>query len=132
MDRSSPDADLLLDATVNGPKTFSLAAMLDPELEAAFESMQDRLRDRILHMWQAELNTRRGRNGVVREALSRIEVVELKHERSRARPAQAPSPVAVDQGARGGREVEPRRLPCRHEVPDRRQRRGRSRCPNRP
>lgn len=84
MDRSSPDADLLLDATVNGPKTFSLAAMLDPELEAAFESMQDRLRDRILHMWQSELNTRRGRNGVIREALSRIEVVELKHERSRA------------------------------------------------
>lgn len=84
MDRSSPDADLLLDATVNGPKTFSLAAMLDPELEAAFESMQDRLRDRILLMWQRELNTRRGRNGVLREALSRIEVVELKHERSRA------------------------------------------------
>lgn len=84
MDRSSPDADLLLDATVNGPKTFSLAAMLDPELEAAFEAMQDRLRDRILLMWQRELNTRRGRNGVLREDLSRIEVVELKHERSRA------------------------------------------------
>lgn len=84
MDRTSPDADLLLDATVNGPKTFSLAAMLDPDLEVAFEAMQDRLRDRILAMWQRELNTRRGRNGVVREALSRIEVVELKHERSRA------------------------------------------------
>ncbi|MCY1718627.1 AAA family ATPase [Microbacterium sp. SL62] len=84
MDRTSPDADLLLDATVNGPKTFSLAAKLDGELEAAFEAMQDRLRDRVLSMWQAELNTRRGRNGVLREALSRIEVVELKHERSRA------------------------------------------------
>lgn len=84
MDRTSPDADLLLDATVNGPKTFSLAAVLDPELEAAFEAMQDRLRDRIMLMWQDELNTRRGRNGVIREALSRIEVVELKHERSRA------------------------------------------------
>jgi len=46
--------------------------------------MQDRLRDRIMLMWQDELNTRRGRNGVIREGLSRIEVVELKHERSRA------------------------------------------------
>jgi exodeoxyribonuclease V alpha subunit len=80
----SPDADLLLDATVNAPKTFSIAAMLDPELAAAYEELQDRIRDRTVVMWQQELNARRGHAGARREALSRIEVVELRHERSRS------------------------------------------------
>lgn len=80
----SPSADLLLDATVNAPKTFSVAAMLDPDLAEAFAELQDRLRDRVITMWQTELNTRRGAQGVRREGLSRIEVVELRHERSRA------------------------------------------------
>src|SRR5664279_2257971 len=80
----SPEADLLLDATVNSPKSFSLAALLDDELAAEFEQLQDRLRDRVLLTWQSELNARRGAGGAIREELSRIEVVELKHERSRS------------------------------------------------
>ena len=83
-DLESPVADLVLDATVNAPKSFSIAAMLDPELNAAFEDLQDRLRDRIIHLWQDELNARRGKGGLIREGLARIEVVELKHERSRS------------------------------------------------
>ncbi len=58
---SSPNADLVLDATINAPKSFSIAAMLDPELNAAYEDLQDRLRDRIIHLWQEELNARRGK-----------------------------------------------------------------------
>lgn len=81
---SSPNADLVLDATINAPKSFSIAAMLDPELNAAYEDLQDRLRDRIIHLWQEELNARRGKGGCVREYLARVEVVELKHERSRS------------------------------------------------
>lgn len=81
---SSPNADLVLDATINAPKSFSIAAMLDPELNAAYEDLQDRLRDRIIHLWQSELNARRGKGGSIREDLARIEVVELKHERSRS------------------------------------------------
>ena len=56
----SPDADLLLDGTLNHPKSYSIAALLHPELAAEFEALQDRLRDRILLTWQIELNARRG------------------------------------------------------------------------
>jgi exodeoxyribonuclease V alpha subunit len=82
--RLTPNADLLLDGTINAPKTYSLAAVLHPELETEFEALQDRLRDRIIRIWQSELNARRGHGGAIREDLARIEVVELKHRRSRA------------------------------------------------
>lgn len=82
--RVSPDADLLLDATLNHPKSYSIAALLHPELAAEFEALQDRLRDRILVTWQTELNARRGHGGLIREEITRIEVVELQHRRSRA------------------------------------------------
>src|SRR5947209_17201319 len=76
-DLESPVADLILDATINAPKSFSIAAMLDPDLAAAYEDLQDRLRDRIIKLWQSELNARRGKGGAIREDLARIEVVEL-------------------------------------------------------
>ncbi|WP_413631433.1 relaxase domain-containing protein [Microbacterium sp. SSM24] len=82
--RLSPDADLLLDGTLNHPKSYSIAALLHPELAAEFEAFQDRLRDRIVLMRQTELNARRGHGGLIREEIARIEVVELQHRRSRA------------------------------------------------
>ncbi|WP_345799800.1 AAA family ATPase [Microbacterium sp. AZCO] len=82
--RLSPDADLLLDGTLNHPKSFSIAALLHPELAVEFEALQDRLRDRILLTWQTELNARRGHGGLIREQITRTEVVELQHRRSRA------------------------------------------------
>jgi hypothetical protein len=82
--RLSADADLLLDATLNHPKSYSIAALLHPELATEFEALQDRLRDRILVTWLHELNARRGHGGLIRENISRIEVVELDHRRSRA------------------------------------------------
>ncbi|MFS2242756.1 relaxase domain-containing protein [Microbacterium sp. OR16] len=57
---------------------------MHPELAAEFESLQDRLRDRILLTWQTELNARRGHGGLIREEVTHIEVVELQHRRSRA------------------------------------------------
>lgn len=82
--RLSPDADLLLDGTLNHPKSYSIAALLHPELAIEFEALQDRLRERILLTWQTELNARRGHGGLIRENIVRIEVVELQHRRSRA------------------------------------------------
>lgn len=82
--RLSPDADLLLDGTLNHPKSYSIAALLNPELATEFEALQDRLRERILLTWQTELNARRGHGGCIREEITRIEVVELQHRRSRA------------------------------------------------
>jgi exodeoxyribonuclease V alpha subunit len=81
---ASPDADLLLDGTMNTPKSFSLAVLLRPELRADFDALQDRIRDRTLALWQRELNARRGAGGLIRERIARLEVVELRHERSRA------------------------------------------------
>ena len=83
-DLSSPDADLILDGTVNAPKSYSIAALINPDLAAEFEALQDRLRDRIITTWQRELNARRGAGGRIRESLHRVEVVELRHRRSRA------------------------------------------------
>ncbi|WP_374976653.1 AAA family ATPase [Microbacterium trichothecenolyticum] len=83
-DLRSAEADLILDGTINAPKSYSIAALIHPELAVAFEALQDRLRDRIITTWQAELNARRGAGGRVREALHRVEVVELQHRRSRA------------------------------------------------
>lgn len=83
-DLTSPDADLILDGTINAPKSYSIAAMIAPDLADEFEALQDRLRDRIIKTWQSELNARRGAGGSIRESLHRIEVVELQHRRSRA------------------------------------------------
>lgn len=83
-DLCSPDADLILDGTINAPKSYSIAALIHPELAGEFEALQDRLRDRIITTWQHELNARRGAGGRIRESLQRIEVVELRHRRSRA------------------------------------------------
>ncbi|WP_336626460.1 MULTISPECIES: AAA family ATPase [unclassified Microbacterium] len=81
---SSPQADLLLDGTINAPKSFSVVALIHPELAVEFEALQDRLRDRVIRLWQRELNARRGDGGKIRESLRRLEVVELQHRRSRA------------------------------------------------
>lgn len=81
---ASPKADLVLDGTINAPKSYSLAALLNPDLAAEFEALQDRLRDRIITTWQRELNARRGAAGRIREGLAQVEVVELQHKRSRA------------------------------------------------
>lgn len=82
--RLSPDADLVLDGTINHPKSYSVAALLHADLATEFEALQDRLRNRILVTWQQELNVRRGHNGLIREDITRLEVVELLHRRSRA------------------------------------------------
>lgn len=78
------ESDLLLDATLNHPKSYSIAALLHPELAVEFEALQDRIRERTILLWQQELNARRGHGGLIREDISRLEVVELQHRRSRA------------------------------------------------
>lgn len=72
---TSPQADLILDGTINAPKTYSIASLINAELAREYEDLQDRLRDRILTTWQSQLNARRGAGGRIRESLSRIEVV---------------------------------------------------------
>ncbi len=78
------NADLLLDGTINFPKSYSIVSLLIPELAIEFESLQDRMRDHTVCLWQRELNARRGHGGRIRERIARLEVVELQHRRSRA------------------------------------------------
>ncbi|AZS35736.1 ATP-dependent RecD-like DNA helicase [Microbacterium lemovicicum] len=78
------ESDLLLDATLNHRKSYSIAVLLHAELAVEFEALQDRIRDRTIVLWQQELNARRGHGGLIREDISRLEVVELQHRRSRA------------------------------------------------
>lgn len=80
----SENNDLLLDGTINFPKSYSIAALLDRELATEFEALQDRMRDHTITLWQRELNARRGHGGRIREEIARLEVVELQHRRSRA------------------------------------------------
>ncbi|WP_137845808.1 AAA family ATPase [Microbacterium sp. 2FI] len=83
-DLASPKSDLVLDGTINAPKSYSLVATIHPALADEFDRLQDRLRDRIITTWQRELNARRGAGGRIRESVHRLEVVELHHRRSRA------------------------------------------------
>lgn len=81
---TSPHADLILDGTINAPKSYSIVALINDGLATEFEALQDRLRRCIITTWQRELNARRGAGGSIRESVHRIEVVELQHRRSRA------------------------------------------------
>lgn len=81
---TSPDAHLLYDATINAPKSYSLAAVLHPELREEFDALMDRVTDETVTAWSDELSTRRGAGGKQRIGLAQIEVVELDHERSRS------------------------------------------------
>lgn len=78
------NAALLYDATINTPKSYSLVAMLHPELAAELSKLMDRVRDQVIVKWQTELNARRGAGSKVRESIAQIEVVELDHARSRS------------------------------------------------
>ncbi|MDN5685844.1 MAG: AAA family ATPase [Brachybacterium sp.] len=80
----SPDSHLLYDATINAPKSYSLAAVLHPELREEFDALMDRVSDETVTAWSEELSTRRGAGGKQRMDLAQIEVVQLDHERSRS------------------------------------------------
>ncbi len=81
---TSPDAHLLYDATINAPKSYSLAAVLHPELREEFDALMDRVTEQTVTAWSEELTTRRGAGGKQRIGLAQIEVVALDHERSRS------------------------------------------------
>ena len=51
--RQDSNAVRFVEITVNGPKTWSLAAALDPEVAAAYDAAQDRAAEQII-AWVAE------------------------------------------------------------------------------
>ena len=73
------------EVVVNGPKTWSLAAALDPEISAAYDAAQTRAAEQIIG-WVAEHATTRvgPRDGQVQVPVERIEAAVIRHHTSRA------------------------------------------------
>jgi exodeoxyribonuclease V alpha subunit len=74
-----------VEVTVNGPKSWSLAAALHPEISAALDTAQDRAAEQIVG-WVAEhATTRIGPRGrQVQVPVERIEAAVIRHYTSRA------------------------------------------------
>ena len=83
--RQDSNAVRFVEITVNGPKTWSLAAALVPEVAAAYDAAQDRAADQII-AWVAEhATTRVGPRGrQVQVPVERIEAATVRHYTSRA------------------------------------------------
>jgi hypothetical protein len=83
--RQGGSAVRFVEVTVNGPKTWSLAAALVPEVAAAYEAAQDRAAEQIIG-WVAEhATTRVGPRGrQVQIPAQKLEAVTVRHYTSRA------------------------------------------------
>jgi conjugative relaxase-like TrwC/TraI family protein len=83
--RQDGNAVRFVEITVNGPKTWSLAAALKPDVAAAYDAAQDRAAQQVIG-WVAEhATTRLGPRGrQVQVPLDRIEAVTVRHYTSRA------------------------------------------------
>ncbi|HET7066612.1 MAG TPA: MobF family relaxase [Nocardioides sp.] len=83
--RTDDQAVRFVEVTVNGPKTWSLAAALDPEVAAAYDAAQDRAAGQIVG-WLAEHSTTRvgPRGRQVQVPVEEIEAAVVRHYTSRA------------------------------------------------
>ncbi len=83
--RRDDSAVRFVEITVNGPKTWSLAAALDPEVAAVYDAAQDRAAEQIIAWVAAHATTRVGPRGrQVQVPVERVEAVTVRHYTSRA------------------------------------------------
>jgi exodeoxyribonuclease V alpha subunit len=83
--RSDDQAVRFVEVTVNGPKTWSLAAVLDPEVAAAYDVAQDRAATQIVGWLAEHATTRVGPRGrQVQVPVEEIEAAVVRHYTSRA------------------------------------------------
>ena len=74
-----------VEVTVNGPKTWSLAAVLHPEVAAAYDAAQDRAASEIIGWLAGHATTRVGPRGrQVQVPVEEIEAAVVRHYTSRA------------------------------------------------
>ncbi|MEO8749052.1 MAG: MobF family relaxase, partial [Allobranchiibius sp.] len=83
--RRDAHAVRFLEVTVNGPKSWSLAAELHPDIAAAYEAAQDRAASQII-AWLGQHATVRvgGRGAQVAIPVERLEAAVIRHYTSRA------------------------------------------------
>ncbi len=85
--RLRQDANALryVEVTVNGPKTWSLAAALHPEVSAALDAAQDRAAEQIVAFVAQHATTRVGPRGrQMQVPVEQIEAAVIRHYTSRA------------------------------------------------
>jgi exodeoxyribonuclease V alpha subunit len=74
-----------VEVIVNGPKSWSLAAALHPDVSAAYDAAQDRAAEQIIGWLAQHATVRVGpRGGQVQVPVERIEAVTVRHYTSRA------------------------------------------------
>ena len=82
--RKDPNALRFVEVTVNGPKTWSLAAALHPEISAALDAAQDRAAAEIVGWVAQHATTRVGpRDRQVQVPVEQIEAAVIRHYTSR-------------------------------------------------
>jgi exodeoxyribonuclease V alpha subunit len=82
---ASDNAVRFVEVTVNGPKTWSIAAALHPEVAAAYDAAQERAAAQIIAWVSAHATTRVGPRGrQVQVPVEKIEAVTVRHYTSRA------------------------------------------------
>ncbi|TFV93014.1 TrwC relaxase [Blastococcus sp. CT_GayMR20] len=83
--RGDEHAVRFVEVVVNGPKTWSLAAALHPDIALAYEAAQDRAAGQIIGWLSQHATTRVGpRGGQVQVALEVLEAATVRHYTSRA------------------------------------------------
>lgn len=83
--RKDGNAVRFVEITVNGPKTWSLAAALHPEVATAYEAAQDRAAEQIIGWVGEHATTRVGPRGrQVQVPVEKLEAAVVRHYTSRA------------------------------------------------
>ncbi len=83
--RADGHAVRFVEVTINGPKSWSLAAELHPDVAAAYEAAQDRAGAQVIGWLAEHATTRVGpRAAQVAVPVDRIEAVTVRHYTSRA------------------------------------------------
>ncbi|WP_093577529.1 MobF family relaxase [Geodermatophilus amargosae] len=83
--RTDDRAVRFVEVVVNGPKSWSLAAALHPDVAAAYDAAQDRAAAQVIGWLAEHANTRVGpRGGQVQMPVETVEAVTVRHHTSRA------------------------------------------------
>jgi len=83
--RTDDQAVRFVEVVVNGPKTWSLAALLHPEIAAAYDAAQERAAGQVIGWLAEHATTRVGPRGrQVQVPVEEIEAVVVRHYTSRA------------------------------------------------
>jgi conjugative relaxase-like TrwC/TraI family protein len=83
--RTDDQAVRFVEVIVNGPKTWSLAAAVDPEVAAAYDAAQDRAASQVVGWLASHATTRVGPRGrQVQLSVEQIEAAVVRHYTSRA------------------------------------------------